>query len=197
MDETPVRPDLTMPREEAEALAEAYRGAGVILEYGSGGSTVMAGEMTGKTIFAVESDPRWLRRMADWFAANPPVSPVTLHHGNIGETRKWGHPKGEADWRRFADYPLSVWDRPDFRHPDVVLVDGRFRVGCVLATALRILRPVVVMFDDYTPRAAYRAVERFVAPVGRIGRMARFEVTPMRLEMADLRAVIGLMQEPL
>lgn len=186
-----------MPAQEAAALATAYRAASVILEYGSGGSTVMAGEMAGKTIFAVESDRGWLRRMQDWFAANPPASPVTLHWGNIGETRKWGHPKGEGDWRRFADYPLSVWDRPDFRHPDVVLVDGRFRAGCLLATALRALRPVVVMFDDYGPREAYRAVERFVAPAAMVGRMARFEVAPMRLDTADLRAVMTLMQEPL
>jgi hypothetical protein len=53
-----------------------------------------------------------------------------------------------------------------------------------------------VLFDDYVPRKRYRVVEEFAAPVARIGRMARFEVAPVRLDAADLRRVIGLMLDP-
>lgn len=177
-------------------MQAAYAGAGTILEYGSGGSTVLAAGMAGKRVFSVESDRKWLRRMKEWFAGNPPLADVQLHWADIGPTKRWGVPKDEGGWRNFADYPLSVWDRPDFVQPDVVLIDGRFRVGCFLATIFRLARPAMVLFDDYRPRRAYRAVEAFFAPVEVIGRMARFQVTPVRLEAADLRTVMALMQDP-
>ena len=196
MTDTTTRPELTMPEAEAAVLRAAYAAASVILEYGTGGSTLMAAEMSGKTIFAVESDRRWLSMMRDWIAANPGGSTVHLHQADIGATRRWGHPRNEVRWRQYADYPLGVWDRDDFRHPDVVLIDGRFRVGCFLATMLRIRCPVTVLFDDYAPRPAYRAVEEWFAPVTITGRMAQFQVTPVTLDPAHLRRVIALMQEP-
>ena len=59
----PQRPVLTLPPAEAEALRAAYAIADVILEYGSGGSTALAAEMPGKTVFSVESDAAWLAGM--------------------------------------------------------------------------------------------------------------------------------------
>ena len=190
------RPALTMPAAEAAALRAAYAGAGVILEYGTGGSTLMAAEMPGKVIFAVESDRYWLSMMRAWMVAHPGASTVNLHRADVGPTRRWGHPRNEVRWRHYADYPLGVWERDDFLHPDVVLIDGRFRVGCFLATILRITRPVTILFDDYLPRLAYRAVEEWFAPVAITGRMAQFQVSPVALDPARLRHVIALMQEP-
>lgn len=171
-------PALTMPEAEAEALRTAYAAAGVILEYGSGGSTVLAAGMAGKTVFSVENDPDWLARMEAWFRDNPPVSDLRLHRADTGPVGKWGMPKGTKAFRSWHGYPLSVWDRADFLHPDVVLVDGRFRVACLLVTAFRISRPVTVLFDDYGPRPDYHGVEALVKPAGRIGRMALFDLTP-------------------
>jgi hypothetical protein len=189
-------PVLTLPAAEAAALQEAYAAAQVILEYGSGGSTVMAAGMPGKTVFSVESDRRWLRKMRGWFAENAPAATVRLHWADIGPVRRWGIPKDDSAIRQWPGYPLSVWDRKDFVHPDVVLIDGRFRVGCLLATLLRITRPVTVLFDDYVPRKRYRVAEEFAEPVARIGRMARFEVAPRPLQGPDLLRVIGLMLDP-
>lgn len=42
-----------MPPAEAEALRMAYEEAEVILEYGSGGSTVVAAELPGKHVTSV------------------------------------------------------------------------------------------------------------------------------------------------
>lgn len=172
-----------MPAAEAEALRMAYVEAEVILEYGTGGSTVMAGDMPGKTVFAVESSAEWAQKMRRWFRLNPAQAEVHLHHADVGPTADWGTPTDVATFRRWPGYALGVWDREDFRHPDVVLIDGRFRVGCLLTTAFRISRPVQVLFDDYVPRKVYHAVEDFLAPSGRIGRMARFDLTPQPLPM--------------
>lgn len=191
------RPELTMPPQEAALLRKEYAAASVILEYGAGGSTLVAAEMTGKQVFAVESDGDWIAMMKEWFAANPPSSQITLHHGDIGPTVDWGRPKSESQWRRFLNYPLTIWDHPALVHPDVVLIDGRFRVGCFLATLMRITRPVTVLFDDYANRKAYHIVEQFYEPIARVGRMARFEVAPRQPSAAEFGRWAALMQRPL
>lgn len=189
------RPELTLPEAEAAVLRQAYEGAGSILEYGSGGSTVMASEMPGKQIVSVESDPDWAQMMRDWFAQHPGASAVEMVHADIGPTKEWGHPQDDSAWRKFPAYPLKVWDRtPD---PDVVLVDGRFRIGCALATAFRTTRPVTLLFDDYTGRRPYRRVEEFLGTPEIVGRLARFTVSPMPVPQDRLLRVIELICAPL
>jgi hypothetical protein len=122
--ETVQRPDLTMPEAEAAALLAAYAGAGAVLEYGSGGSTVLAAE-AGAEVWAVESDAAWAAKMQAWFAAHPATGRAHVVHADIGPTRDWGHPVDGSRLRQWPDYALKVWDLPGFRHPDVVLVDGR------------------------------------------------------------------------
>lgn len=189
------RPILTLPEAEAEAVARAYRGADVILEYGSGGSTALAADM-GKTVFSVESDAEWCARMQAWFNAVPAKGSVTLHHADIGPTKKWGMPTGMAAFRRFPGYALSIWDHPAFQHPDVVLIDGRFRPACLLATAFRITRPVTVLFDDYADRPAYHDIEAMFRPTAMHGRMAEFALDPTPLAADRLSWVMGWFLKP-
>lgn len=192
----PALPRLTQPPEVAFALAAAYEDAGTILEYGTGGSTVLAAALPGRTVFAVESDAAWLADMSAFFAAHPPAADLRLHHADIGPTREWGHPADDRRIRRWPSYALSVWDRPDFLHPDVVLIDGRFRVACLLTTAFRCTRPVTVLFDDYRSRPVYHAVEEFLRPAGFEGRMARFEVTPTPVPAERLSWVMNFYFRP-
>lgn len=190
------RPELTMPEAEAGALRAAYDSAEVILEYGSGGSTVLAGEL-GKTVWSVESDQDWAAMMQGWFDANPTKGRVQMVPVDIGETREWGQPVDDSGWKSYARYPLSVWDMDGFTQPDVVLVDGRFRVGCALATAYRTQKPVTLLFDDYKHRERLHVVERFIGqPLRFFGRMAQFEINPTPLPADRLLRVIQLMQRP-
>lgn len=195
---TLMRPELTMPHIEAAALRESYMQAKVILEYGSGGSTVMAAEMTGKRVFSVESDREWARRMEGWFDQNPPAagSTVDVIWCDIGPTKKWGHPTGPEQYLKFAQYPLAVWDRHDFVQPDLVLVDGRFRTGCALAAAFRSKTPVKVLIDDYMRRRHYHRVEDFLGPPEMRGRMAQFKVKPRPVPPEALGQVIEMMIRP-
>lgn len=190
-------PELTLPEAEAEAVRAAYDRAACILEYGSGGSTVIASERPGKTVFSVESDAAWAAGLDGWFAANPPLSRPVIHHADIGPTREWGKPADDSAFRRWPGYALSVWDRPDFAHPDVVLIDGRFRPACFLTVAFRITRPVTVLFDDYADREAYHTVETLAQPVARIGRMACFELSPMPFPADRMAWVIAQYLRPL
>lgn len=184
-------PGLTLPEAEAAWVRECYGAADTILEYGSGGSTVLAAGMAGKTVLSVESDADWLARMQAWFAGHPPKARVILHHGDIGPTVKWGHPAGPQAYRSFHQYPLSVWDRTDFVHPDLVLIDGRFREACLYTVLMRATRPVTVLFDDYIDREHYHAVEQIVPRAETRGRMARFEITPQPVPPEGLTRIVA------
>ena len=78
------RPQLTLPEAEADALRAAFERAGSILEYGAGGSTVMAAEMPGKRVWSIESDRKWVEKLQGWFAAHgiaPGASVTRLQPG--------------------------------------------------------------------------------------------------------------------
>lgn len=183
-----VRFKLTLPAAEAAILKAAYKRADVILEYGSGGSTVLAAEL-GRTVFSVESDKDWAERIA---AHLQPISDkAVIHYANIGPTGEWGVPLKARKHRSFPSYALSVWDRPDFVEPDLVLVDGRFRASCLVAVMLRATRPVTILFDDYKDRRYYHGVERLARLEEIVGRMARFTVTPGAIPPEMVTQAIG------
>ncbi len=180
MAQADAEPELTFPEEVAAHVRAAYGQARVILEYGSGGSTLLGARLPGRRVVSVESDAAWAARMEAILAGTPLPGTARIHHVDIGPTKDWGRPR-RFDPRHlggYRRYPVSVWQRPDFEQPDLVLIDGRFRVGCFLATLANTARPVRVLFDDYANRPAYHVVERLVQPHAVIGRMAEFTVPP-------------------
>ena len=96
----------------------------------------------------------------------------------------------DEGWRHYHRYPNSIWDAPYFREPDVVLIDGRFRVACLLTVMMRCTKPTRVLFDDYGDRPKYQTVEALITPAARIGRMAEFIVEPQMIQPEHLGFVI-------
>ena len=192
-------PDPVLPSMPPEAIAEltnAYQAAAVILEYGSGASTRIAAQMPGKTVFSVESDAEWLRELQLWLDKAPRPASVYLHHADIGPTREWGKPSAGGGFRKWPSYPNAIWDRPEFRHPDCVLVDGRFRLACMLTVLFRITRPLVMLVDDYAERPAYHRFEDLVKPSRMFARMARFDLQPQALPGASLGWIVDAYLRP-
>lgn len=183
---------LTFPAAEADFLTKAYAQAKVILEYGSGGSTKLAASQPGKLVFSVESDLNWARRLQQEIDADAPPSPAILYPVDIGPTGEWGRPLTPEHWHRFHHYPLSIWEEPFFRHPDLVLIDGRFRTACFLITCLKITKPVTLLFDDYVNRPLYHQVEEIAAPVKTVGRMAQFDLTPGLIGLDRIGLILDL-----
>ncbi|MFG1479545.1 hypothetical protein V5F53_12900 [Xanthobacter sp. V4C-4] len=185
------RPELTFPPDESRHVREAYGAATVILEYGTGGSTVLCSELPGKTLFAVESDGAWLDGVRGYIEGQGTGSTIVYHHADVGPTKRWGYPKDPSKAREWSAYSVGVWKRPEFRQPELVLIDGRFRVACFLATVALTQAPVTILFDDYTPREHYHVVEELAKPVEYHGRMAVFKVQPGLLTVSRLLDYIG------
>lgn len=187
---------VTLPEDAARAYAAACSQARVALEYGSGGSTFLALRAGAGFVMSVESDSKWSERIAGALAAEFPADRFLIHHADIGPTLPWGRPAKNAAFRRFHLYPTAIWDHPQFRHPDVVLIDGRFRVACFLTTMIRCTRPVTVLIDDYIDRENYHWIEELVPCDEMIGRMARFTVHPQTLPPGQLTRFAGAFTDP-
>ncbi|WVV49030.1 hypothetical protein THH46_12020 [Pseudomonas sp. NA13] len=86
-------PQVTFPEEVAVYLRRIYSQASVILEYGSGGSTIIAARMPGKSVISVENDAHWAKNMQDWIASAELPSRPVIYPVDVGETGKWARPK--------------------------------------------------------------------------------------------------------
>lgn len=183
-------PKFTFPPAEGELVAREYAHAGKILEYGSGGSTVLAARSTNAHVLSVESDKKWVENLNSFLKDSGHArEKVRVHWANIGPTAKWGYPADQSRWRRYPSYAFCPWEEFKFS-PDVVLIDGRFRLACFAATMMLTKKPTTVLFDDYSTRDAYRAVESFVKPVQIIGRMAKFEIKPNKGNGVDFAELV-------
>jgi hypothetical protein len=161
--------------EAEEWFIEMLRTSRRYLEYGTGGTTYVAAKL-GVNFIAVDSDPYFLKSVRKkirqhGFARS---DGQTYHYADIGLTGFWGHPLRTSRmparrlklFRRYSDPPPECFF--DGRVPDLVLVDGRFRVACALK-ALRMLwneRGWSIVVDDYVSRPQYAVIEDF-APVER------------------------------
>ena len=155
------------------------------LEYGSGGSTVLAHKYV-KCLVSVESDRRFLRAVQRMLDANPSQAEAILIPVNIGLTEAWGRPAFTKPTprrlRRWQAYPRAPWVYYKYRkqEPDLILVDGRFRVACVLESLLNQgeNRSCQILLDDYLGRSHYSVVEEFADLLEMKGRMAVLRAKP-------------------
>jgi predicted O-linked N-acetylglucosamine transferase (SPINDLY family) len=175
-----------VPHMEAEGralLSSHLARSKIFLEYGSGGSSVMAANTAVRHIYSVDSDLLFLRgveaRIERSGATPGKYVPIYV---DIGPTGAWGVPQDRgyaAQWPRYISEPWTVM-RQRQHTPDLILVDGRFRVASFLASALQAPAGCVILFDDYFDRPQYHIVEEYLKPTRSAGRMAEFVVTEDR-----------------
>jgi hypothetical protein len=188
-------PVMTFPEKVRAHVEKRYAEARILLEYGSGGSTVLAAGQAGKFIQSVECDFDWAMNLRQYLDEIGTASPVAVYPVDIGPIGMWGRPVDATHWRKFHRYPVEIWDQPFFRHPDLVLIDGRFRPACFAATCLRITQPVRLLFDDYFDRPQYHEIETIANPTRRIGRMAEFDLEPRNFAPQELTRAVTLFSQ--
>jgi len=157
------------------------------LEFGTGGSTVLAAECGIRRIVSVDSDPAWLRRIGERIAHERATLDIELIHCNLGRTGDWGMPL-DRDLERVATWPqyfLQPWQRflSCNETPDLILVDGRFRVACVLYSLLHLhlahakfpQRTTRIAVHDFSDRPYYGRILEHAVIVASAGTMVVVE----------------------
>lgn len=158
---------------------ELMRQATCYLEYGSGGSTRLATRYKVARVYSVESDPIYakaVRRAVSWDMKKTIFKMVVPE---LGPTGPYGYPTDLSLCINWWRYPTQIWEsiRADGANPDVVLVDGRFRVFCFLISLLNAKPGTIILFDDYSNRLnRYGEIESVIKPLALHDRMAEFKV---------------------
>jgi hypothetical protein len=174
----PPGPEQLTPHMEPDSLAlfkELVQGVHCYLEYGSGGSTVHAAKIAqANNIISVESDRAWIEKVRG--SIGKASSNLYLEHCDIGETTGWGNPKDRQKVNDFWKYAAIPWQIARRMHlvPNLILIDGRFRVASFLTSLLSARAGTPILFDDYFDRPRYFVAESFCPVESRRGRMAVF-----------------------
>ena len=141
-------------------------------EYGGGESTCWVLSNSKATVVTVDTSRSWLKeieRSVDFDILR--WRPI---HVNVGDLEEWGRPVGFKFRSRFLYYACAPWRTR--LEPDFILIDGRFRVCCFLASLVSARPGTIIIFDDYVDRSQYHVCEEFLRPIDTIGRQAIFEV---------------------
>jgi len=136
-------------------------------EYGCGESTLYMNRLNGCNIQVAETDLGWAQNIGARTDER-----VKIFYIDLGKVRRWGRPVGYENRAAFGSYFAAPFS--EGFSPDVVLIDGRFRVACFLYALIHTEPGTVIIFDDYVDRPEYHVVEEVIAPVDVDQRQAKF-----------------------
>ena len=147
------------------------------LEYGAGGSTAYAANVGKVTaIISIDTSKVWVDKVKQSLSNSE--TRLFINHCDLGEVGGWGTPINREKSAEFWRYTVTPW-RVAYESklvPDLVLIDGRFRVSAFLYSLLSARVGTLIMFDDYLDREHYFVVENFCKLKEKHGRMGVFSV---------------------
>jgi glycosyltransferase involved in cell wall biosynthesis len=188
--------------EELLLMRRAFEMAGPnYLEFGTGGSTLLA-VRRGGTVVSVESDPQWAAgvRARDEIAEAISEGRATILHADIGPVGDFGHPHGRDHLDRWISYlylPWREWVRRGAT-PDLVYVDGRFRVACCMSVIVALAQklksremPLVLMHDISEVRPFYNPVFSYYETLEAVGSLHLMRV---RADVSGAAAFVEMLR---
>lgn len=177
-------PELTLPPIAAAALEDALGAASTYLEFGAGGSTLLASHMRVPRVITVETDVDFLARVSAAMSMSTNDGAFLQVHVDIGPVGTWGFPRDfeRIDiWPEYVHRPWKLMQESGWS-PDLILIDGRFRVACFLRSLLTAPAGTLILFDDYHDRPHYSPAGKILKPTVSYGRMAAFRTSPLSLD---------------
>jgi hypothetical protein len=177
-----------MSNNEKAIFDQAIRKSRHYLEFGLGGSTLRAIQKSKATIYTVESSPDWISHMREYiFFRHFENKRLHIFPVNIGPVSDWGYPESEDFKGSFQGYSSSVFQSIDSKLIDLALVDGRFRVACILKIVLTCYENsnLLILIHDFWDRPYYHVVLKYLDTVNRADTIGLFSVK----ENVDLKSV--------
>jgi hypothetical protein len=187
-------PHLQAP--ELGCFHAALRGCKTYLEYGSGGSTLAALRMV-PNVVSVENDRGFYKAVTSK-ASSLPIGQYFPIFVYTGPTSAWGYSKVRLPTalraslgRRYARAPWISIDRNKLS-PDLIFLDGRFRVACALESLLRLpdRSNCRLLLDDFEQHhGAYFPIFEFAEQIQQHGGAVIFR-RATNFDKARCRAVL-------
>jgi hypothetical protein len=184
----------TMSEIELECLVTHFKFSNNFLEFGSGFSTLLASKFSNLRVLSFETNPSYIELV--YMTLNTSESNygnIEIRNVDIGPTANWGTPLETGSASKTTNYLVALWEYilSSGYKPDLVLIDGRFRISTFLNCLLH-LPGTTVLFDDYMDRDQYHIVESLIKPEYMVGRIAIFKI-PKRRSSRCLTKALQLM----
>lgn len=179
----PYLDDIVATGAELDELRSHLENANTYLEYGTGGTTVLACHAGVQTITSVATDLNFCSDLIKKYALRKFIDTgrLNMRHVFVGPTARWGYPIDLPSERQIENYLCWPKTMPD---ADVVLIDGRFRVAVAAQAALSCGPDTVIMIHDYNERPQYKVVEDFLQPVKIVDSLALFRTLSDKRDVA-------------
>ncbi len=167
----------------------------VVLEYGSGGSTIQFIKQK-KKIYTVDSNPDFYRYMRSIGMVKKAIGKsLFLKLIDLGNTDTWGRPvslERKENWHR---YYTEVWNDiiQNENKVDIIFIDGRFRISCCAYSILQVLennwKETVFMIHDFWNREEYKVLLNFLDEIESKSRLGVFTVKT-DIDIDELKSTI-------
>ena len=185
--------DPFIDKESLEFFKTQIKKSEVILEYGSGGSTLFANKL-GKEVYSVESDYYFYRKIESLLKTKN--NKTQIFFSNIGITGSYGIPIFKYPYKfrlqRWKNYVQKPWlNLKNNKLPDLVFIDGRFRVACFLYSIIKLKSypKAKIIIDDFASRPEYHVVKQYAKFIGLKGRMGVF--TPSNSKINEIKSILS------
>lgn len=170
-----LRPEMTDA--EIELFGQVIQDKKFLLEFGCGGSTVFASTVKKvEAIISVDSDCTWIDKVANVDCVKPLLASgnVSLIYVDIGETIEWGYPKDNNKIKEWYKYWINIWKEINPEKVDCMLIDGRFRVACVLFGISKVSSNTPIIIHDFWSRPHYHVLMKYLTCIASVDDMAVF-----------------------
>jgi len=177
-----------MTKVERTLFGRLIKDSKYYLEFGLGGSTIYALKHSRAVIYSVESSLQWIEKMRKYrIIKHFEKNRLFIHYVDIGPVGDLGYPMGN-DFSLYEKYTSEIFEKINIGLIDLVLVDGRFRVACILKLLLegyKVNMGLRCMIHDFWNREDYKTVLEFVDPICSKENLVVFKIK----EDLDLKAV--------
>lgn len=143
-----------MTEKEIELFTAFLRHSRGYIEFGCGGSTLLAVEYVKSWIISIDSSKEWIDKISAECLNK--IMDLNFLHVDIGPIGNWGYPTTTSyDWSKYHKEIWRNYNKVD--SPDLCLIDGRFRVACFIQTILHCPN-IIIGIHDFRSREKYHVL---------------------------------------
>lgn len=167
-----------MSTNEIDVLEKYLSMCNVYFEYGAGGSTCLASKYPNiGYIYSVESNEEWVYKVQVLPIVKDRVDKKQIEFRVMdinGNPNLWGYPFDLGKKSNWPVYSSQISRVPPDNCPDLVFIDGRFRVACIVMSLLSCPDDTNICVHDFNDRPYYHCVNEFIDVIEKVDTLIVF-----------------------
>jgi hypothetical protein len=151
------------------------------VEFGCGGSTIIASKHVKDWIISIDSAQEWIEKVKNYCD-----KPIDFIYEDIGPIGKWGTPVDPSTKNRWHNYHTNTWNVLHSWDADLYFIDGRFRVACFAQIYLHCKENAIIAFHDFASRLKhYSIVYEIGREIASVEDLSFFVILPGKKRIAE------------